>query len=167
MCRHSSSISKFSYCLSVRITPVGTPVEMMMPSRTLKVPGAQFTLTQPERSFPLKRGTQSAAAAGRAEARAAATTRIQDVRCRCMKTSRDNDGRSASSDSRRAEYARGGPVLSIPLRSIPESANPALCPRAEHHVAEDGDDPRRRYLKRGQADEVERVPERLHHQLRP
>ena len=56
MCRHSSSMMKFSYGRSVRITPVGTPVETMSPSRTENVSGATFTGTQPERSLPLKSG---------------------------------------------------------------------------------------------------------------
>jgi hypothetical protein len=46
----------------VRITPVGTPVLMMIPSRTDQVAGAQFTLTQPEKSRPLKSGVQSGSA---------------------------------------------------------------------------------------------------------
>src|SRR5258705_13992617 len=40
----------------VRMTPVGTPVLTMIPSRTVKVFGAQLTLTQPVKSFPLKSG---------------------------------------------------------------------------------------------------------------
>src|SRR5437764_9250272 len=57
MCRHSKSSSKFSYCRSVLITPVGTPVDTIIPSRTVNVFGAQFTLTQPLRSFPLNSAT--------------------------------------------------------------------------------------------------------------
>src|SRR5215467_6627700 len=57
MCRHSSSISKFSYCLSVLRNPVGTPVETIIASRTVKVPDAQLTFTQPERSLPLNSAT--------------------------------------------------------------------------------------------------------------
>ena len=38
MCR-----MKFSYCFSVRITPIGWPVQNIIPSRTLQVSGAGFT----------------------------------------------------------------------------------------------------------------------------
>src|SRR5204863_134930 len=62
MCFHSSSRIKFSYWRAVRKTPVGTPVETIMPSRTENVLGAQFTLVQPVKSRPLKRGVQSSAA---------------------------------------------------------------------------------------------------------
>src|SRR5262245_18629424 len=58
MCIHSKSRMKFSYCRSVRRKPVGLPVVMIMLSLTKKVSGAQLTLTQPERSLPLKRGTK-------------------------------------------------------------------------------------------------------------
>ena len=36
---------KFSYCRSVRSAPVGLPVQVMIPSRTAHVSGAQFTFT--------------------------------------------------------------------------------------------------------------------------
>src|SRR3972149_4255575 len=49
---------KFSYCFSVRMTPVGMPVQWIMPSRTVNVSGAQLTLTQPERSSPLNSATK-------------------------------------------------------------------------------------------------------------
>src|SRR5439155_2494750 len=62
ICFHSSSRIKFSYWRVVRNTPVGTPVDTMMPSRTENVLGAQFTLVQPVKSRPLKRGVQSSAA---------------------------------------------------------------------------------------------------------
>ena len=34
-CRHSNSRMKFSYCFVVRITPVGMPVQKIIPSRTV------------------------------------------------------------------------------------------------------------------------------------
>ena len=37
MCRHSTSMMKFSYIRSVRIVPVGLPVLTIIPSRTLNV----------------------------------------------------------------------------------------------------------------------------------
>ena len=58
MCRHSSSMMKFSYIRSVRIVPVGLPVLTIMPSLTVNVSGATLTLTQPDRSLPLKSGFQ-------------------------------------------------------------------------------------------------------------
>jgi hypothetical protein len=39
------------------MTPVGTPVETIIPSRTEKVFGAQLTFTHPARSAPLNNGT--------------------------------------------------------------------------------------------------------------
>src|SRR5262245_9668913 len=57
-CFHSSSRMKFSYMRAVRMTPMGSPVVTIMPSRAAKVLGAQFTLTQPERSLPLNNGTK-------------------------------------------------------------------------------------------------------------
>src|SRR5258705_4012213 len=69
MCFHSNSTMKFSYSRSVRSTPVETPVETMMPSRTENVPGAQLTLVQPVKSRPLKSGFQSAENTGKARKR--------------------------------------------------------------------------------------------------
>src|SRR4030042_1001374 len=54
-CFHSTDRMKFSYCRSVRMTPIGLPLHTIMPSRTLHVSGAQFTLTHPDRSLPLNR----------------------------------------------------------------------------------------------------------------
>src|SRR5688572_6611564 len=51
-----------------RITPVGLPVLMMMPSSTRKVSGAQLTRTHPVRSFPLKSGTNPSLSAAGPEA---------------------------------------------------------------------------------------------------
>src|SRR5262245_20809842 len=62
MWRHSSSMMKFSYIRSVRIVPVGLPVLTIMPSRTENVVGATLTITQPERSLPLKSGVQPSSA---------------------------------------------------------------------------------------------------------
>src|SRR5436190_12001135 len=65
MCFHSSSRMKFSYWRVVRKTPVGMPVDTMMPSRTENVLGAQFTFVQPVKSRPLNNGDQSSAASAR------------------------------------------------------------------------------------------------------
>ena len=62
MCRHSSSRMKFSYCFSVRSRPVGKPVDTIRPSRTLNVPGATSSGTQPERSWPLNSDTHGSSA---------------------------------------------------------------------------------------------------------
>ena len=59
---------KFSYIRSVRIVPVGLPVLTIRPSFTVNVFGARFTLTQPDRSWPLKSGDE-AFVVGRAAAR--------------------------------------------------------------------------------------------------
>ena len=43
--------------------PVGMPVETMMPSRTVNVSGATFTLVQFDKSRPLKSGTNPSSSA--------------------------------------------------------------------------------------------------------
>src|SRR5690625_2554277 len=51
---HSMSRIKFSYCFSVRMTPIGHPVHFNMPSSTNQVSLEVFTSTKLVRSFPLK-----------------------------------------------------------------------------------------------------------------
>ena len=53
----------------------GFPVLTIIPSRALKVFGAQFTLTQPDRSFPLKSGTNPSSAACKLSATIKSTPR--------------------------------------------------------------------------------------------
>src|SRR4051794_15617704 len=56
ICRHSTSMMKFSYIRSVLIVPVGFPVLTIMPSFAVNVFGATFTITQPDKSLPLNSG---------------------------------------------------------------------------------------------------------------
>ena len=55
MWRHSTSMMKIWYMRFVRISPVGLPEQMIIPSFTVQVEGAVLTLTQPSRLLPLKR----------------------------------------------------------------------------------------------------------------
>src|SRR6185436_14865403 len=50
------------------MTPVGLPVEMMIPPSTRKVSCAQLTRAQPVKSLPLKSGTKPSASGEAAEA---------------------------------------------------------------------------------------------------
>jgi hypothetical protein len=84
-CRHSHSRMKFSYCFSVRIAPVGMPVQRMTPSLMLHVSGAQFAFTQPLRSLPLnigKKPSSSAAWERSAVVRERAQSREADFMCK-------------------------------------------------------------------------------------
>ena len=54
MCLHSICRTKFSYCFSVRMTPIGCPLHTRRPSRTVQVSLSVLTFTHPERSLPLK-----------------------------------------------------------------------------------------------------------------
>src|SRR3989442_6591910 len=72
---HSSSRMKFSNWRSLRKTPVGFPVQTIIPSRTDQVLGAQLTLCQPLRSFPLKSGTKPPATGSSAGSRVERKTR--------------------------------------------------------------------------------------------
>src|ERR671913_2523774 len=65
--------TKFSYILSLHITPMGLPVVMTMPSLTIQVSGSVLMLVQPDRSMPLNIGTHS----GRDWANATSGTRAQ------------------------------------------------------------------------------------------
>ena len=47
MCIHSMCSRKFSYCFSLRMTPIGRPEEIRMPSFTVQVSSAVLTLTHP------------------------------------------------------------------------------------------------------------------------
>src|SRR5258706_487382 len=82
-CIHSTCRMKFSNIRSVRITPVGFPLQMIIPSRTLQVSLAVLTLTQPLRSLPLKRsrhcGTSSGGCAGEPDTSSALPRRISAV----------------------------------------------------------------------------------------
>src|SRR5690625_7949513 len=51
---HSMSRIKFSYCFSVRMTPIGHPVHFNMPASTNQVSLEVFTSTKLVISFPLK-----------------------------------------------------------------------------------------------------------------
>src|SRR5882724_3379327 len=73
--RQSASKMKFSYMRGVRSAPIGLPVQVIMPSFTPHVLGAQLTLTQSERSLPLKRAVKPSSSA--AEARVAARNRAR------------------------------------------------------------------------------------------
>jgi len=63
MCRHSTSMMKFSYWRSVRITPIGCPVQISSPSLTDQVFGDVLTSIQPLKSFPLKRSRNASSCA--------------------------------------------------------------------------------------------------------
>ena len=68
MWRHSTCRMKFSYCFSVRMTPIGRPLHTSTPSRTVQVSAAVFTLTQPDRSLPLNSSWNCGGSAARAVA---------------------------------------------------------------------------------------------------
>src|SRR6478752_1338036 len=78
MCIHSMWSRKFSYCRSVRMTPMGCPLQMSIPSRTVHVSGFVFTLTQPVRSLPLNRSRYCRSSSARGAPRSASSrTRAQ------------------------------------------------------------------------------------------
>ena len=69
----------------VRMTPMGCPLQMSIPSRTVHVSGFVFTLTQPVRSLPLNKSRYCRNSSARGAPRAASSrTRAQIPTRACL-----------------------------------------------------------------------------------
>ena len=99
MCIHSTWSTKFSYMRSVRISQIGTPVEVIIPSRTPKVSGAQLMFTQPFSDVPSKSGGSFACTTRSLTLSTYSSTVTMSSTCAWMSANVRSPGRTASRPS--------------------------------------------------------------------